>query len=373
MLQSREDYNRYLRIGKLSGSLTPSEEELFEQLLRTDANFAAAFALLKEKIPGQKLETLEKYRDNAHWSELQSRLDRPTSRRSTVRNISIAASFLVAASLCIWFFLPQEKQPPLRAIIPAGIELKLANGKVISLSDSGEIIQTEKALIHNFNNTLTYSANEAPEAGTNMLTVAPGLDYAITLSDSTEIWLNSMTKLEFPLVFANSFREIAIDGEAYIKVAKNADKPFFVHLPNATVRVTGTSFNVNTYHQDTSVVSLIEGSVTMKAAATEISLAPGKQGISSPNSLYQKSFNPEKTLSWQQGLFYFDRAPLPEIAAVIERWFNVKVVIDNSRNAGKLFVGVVNKHRPLDVLLKDLETAAEIESEIDREGILHFK
>ncbi len=170
------------------------------------------------------------------------------------------------------------------------------------------------------------------------------MDYKITLADGSKVWLNSTSRIDFPFEFSAKTREITINGEAYLEIAKNSAKPFIVHLPNGSVKVLGTEFNVNTYDSNMIKISLIEGAVSFEGRKESILLKPGFQAVSTPGKDYTQTFDSFKTLSWRDGIHYFDESPLSEIIKVIPRWYNVKsIVIDNSRNQNKRFVGLLNK------------------------------
>src|SRR3546814_14748742 len=85
--------------------------------------------------------------------------------------------------------------------------------------------------------------------------------------------------LRFPFKFSGNRREISINGEAYLKVAKKPDMQFIVHLPNSDVQVTGTEFNVNTYNADAEHIALIEGYVNTNAGNPTTALSPGNQPV----------------------------------------------------------------------------------------------
>lgn len=54
----------------------------------------------------------------------------------------------------------------------------------------------------------------------NTLIVPRGGMYLLTLSDSTRVWLNADSRLEYPLAFSGNMREVKLKGEAYFEVVK---------------------------------------------------------------------------------------------------------------------------------------------------------
>ncbi|MBO9634843.1 MAG: FecR domain-containing protein [Chitinophagaceae bacterium] len=366
-------YKEYLRVAKLADSLTGEEAQLFDQLMETDQEFRAAFSELTQTLTPAYIQQLQKYKQPEHWPPAEE-IAPPAAiiSRSGWFRMAAAASVLLAMGLLIPALINRshKKQTPEMA----GIELTLSNGQKIDLSGAQGAITTDAVTLQNTGKQLTYNMSAPATTGMNTLNIAPGKDYQVTLADGTQVWLNSTSTLEFPFSFNGATREVTITGEAYLKVAKNKDQPFIVHLPRSSVLVTGTAFNVNTFQAGSEKVALVEGAVILEAGNDKMALKPGSEGVyANSKGLYEQPFNQRNTLSWMEGLHYFEKSNLEEIIQVISRWYNVKVVIDNSRNNDKRFVGILNKKKPLDSFLNTLEYVADIQSYIDKENVLHFR
>ena len=88
------------------------------------------------------------------------------------------------------------------------------------------------------------------------------MEYTLTLSDGTRVYLNAESRLKYPVVFRGTERVVELSGEAYFKVSKDALRPFVVKMNGVNVRVLGTSFNVRSYADEGQVVTtLVEGKV----------------------------------------------------------------------------------------------------------------
>lgn len=84
----------------------------------------------------------------------------------------------------------------------------------------------------------------------------------VVLADGTEVTLNRNSTLAY-----NDSREARLSGEAWFKVAKDADHPFIIHSEKLTVTVLGTEFNFNTSnHSAQCTLSLYEGIVKLEHA-----------------------------------------------------------------------------------------------------------
>lgn len=83
----------------------------------------------------------------------------------------------------------------------------------------------------------------------------------VMLPDGTQVMLNSRSKLRYPEKFDSRTREVYLQGEAYLEVAHNKEKPFIVHANDFNIQVLGTKFNVNSYNRESAFVALVDGSV----------------------------------------------------------------------------------------------------------------
>lgn len=366
-------YKEYLRVGKLANSLTGEEEQLFDHLMETDHEFRQLFTELTQTLTPSYLDQLQKYREADQWPSVDE-LAPPKAiiKRFSPVKIAVAASILLVIGLIVPALLNRGGKMEKTKV--AGIELELSNGKKINLSESKGAIAADAVTLQNSGSRLTYNLNAAAATGMNTLSIAPGMDYQVTLADGSQVWLNSTSTLEFPFSFNGATREIKITGEALLKIAKNKEQPFIVHLPGSSVLVTGTEFNVNTFDPGTVKVALIEGSVMMTGGKHKMALQLGRQGVyENEKELYDQPFNQRNTLGWTKGLHYFEKSKIEEIVQVISRWYGVKVIIDNTRNNDKQFVGVLNKKKPLQDFLSNLEYVADFHYYKDADGVLHFR
>lgn len=170
--------------------------------------------------------------------------------------------------------------------------------------------------------------------GMNTLTVPRGMKKQITLPDSTQVWLNAESSLEYPETFEGQERRVVhLKGEAFFEVSKDAAHPFIVKTDLLETQVLGTSFNVRAYSPDDAHVTLLEGSVKVKNAqqTNEILMKPGEDatlqesGKLSVNRVEEASAHN----SWTKGEFYFDNTELVEIMRELGRWYNINVIFTN--------------------------------------------
>lgn len=88
----------------------------------------------------------------------------------------------------------------------------------------------------------------------------------VTLPDGSTVTLNSGSSISYGESFGKKDRKVSAKGRAFFDVAKNGGKPFIVDAEGLEIRVLGTKFDVAPQRGKV-VVSLVEGSVTLSAAA----------------------------------------------------------------------------------------------------------
>lgn len=373
------DYEEYLIYAKIAGSLDQEEEAVCEALLRTSELAREHYQRLLRKLPANDVATaFSRFKDPGKWPArygLAGGTPVRNSRGIIFRRLSIAAAaaLLVVVAGVWWLQTRQAGRLPVAKTGKDSIQLTLAGGQQINLSREKGAISSQDAQLSNSGSTLHYTVSAAKAAGTNRLIVPAGMDYQITLSDSTKIWLNAATRLDFPFAFTGNTREVTIHGEAYLEVAKIPGKPFLVHLPNSTVEVLGTHFNVNSYDQGTEQVALVEGAVRMKAGEQALALRPGRAGIFREGAgLQETPFDRQKVLAWREGLFYFKNATVEEISRVIPRWYGTETRVDNPALLQRRFTGVMDKNQPIHIFQNNLKAISGIDTYVDADSVLHF-
>ncbi len=231
-----------------------------------------------------------------------------------------AAILLLILSACAFYYLLPPKHQKVIAIeknaeIPAPATMRatltLANGAVIFLDSaaSGTLVSHANADIEKLENgNIVYHAKTLDaEIQYNTLTVPKGSRIAnIILSDGSKVFLNVGSSMKYPVVFDGKERKVEITGEAYFEVAKNPSKKFVVVSRNISTEVLGTEFNINAYpDENTSNVTLLEGSVKVKKQDMNIILKPGEQVVDKGDQLYLNSHaNLNQVLAWKKDYLF---------------------------------------------------------------------
>ncbi|WP_159442263.1 FecR family protein [Chitinophaga niabensis] len=351
---------------KLSGLIDAEEEVWLDNLIKNDPVVQLQWNELLNAYNPKDIDTRFARYNKKPWKAITTK-----NKVFTIQRALVAAAIIgVCALAASWLF-----QPKRAAVVQShGIVLKLSNGETLQLSGTPGTITMAGTQFSKSGNSMSYTAgNEAP-GGWNSLTVPIGMDYKIDLPDGSQVWMNSATTLDFPFRFSASTREIKINGEAYLKIAPDVNRPFIVQAGASTVQVLGTEFNVNTYDPKLLKIALVEGAIKMKAGNQELQLSPGQEAIwQNTTSLASRSFDAEEVLGWRKGIYYFNNASLHEITEVLPRWFGIAVVMDRADVGKDLFSGLVNRNKPIHTFLENLKSTTAIDYYFDKEGVLHFK
>ena len=201
-----------------------------------------------------------------------------------------------------------------------------------------------------------------PVVKASEITTKDGSKTSIVLPDGTKVWVNAGSKLTYDNNYGNKLREVSLSGEAFFDVIKNPEKPFVIHTPKMDIKVLGTAFNVRCYpNEKKTETSLIRGriEVTLKDRSSEkIYLSPNEKLtlinddiISSEPSAKKVKRIAETTeplvtighithkltdssiveTSWVENKLEFRSEAFEEVASKMERWYGVKIYIENEK------------------------------------------
>ncbi|WP_183562051.1 FecR family protein [Mucilaginibacter sp. SP1R1] len=207
----------------------------------------------------------------------------------------------------------------------------------------------------------------------------------IILTDGTLVWLNAGSKLNYNTDFGKRNRTVYLEGEAFFEIAPGKKTiPFIVNTKNYTIRDIGTKFNLKAYPND----SFFETTVVKGEVSVEGNIDNNTHEMSriyvKPRQLLRIYYHPQKekytykpddtqdikNLSeiqvmqidsarmdkydgWKENLLVFDGNSLDEISKVLERRYNVNIVMDpslqNIRYSGS-FKNVASIDKVLDLI-----------------------
>ena len=208
------------------------------------------------------------------------------------------------------------------------------------------------------------------------LEVPRGGEFSFLLPDSTTVFLNAESRLRFPDRFVpGSERIVYLSGEAYFDVKRDPRSPFLVCLEHSAVKVTGTSFNVKAYPDDTNeATTLISGTVSMGIGTTEqwIVLKPGEQGYydATRKTLLQQTVDVNYYTAWKDGVFAFYRQPLEEVMKTLGCWYLFDTHYQNEALKSILYTGKIYRHASIREVLHTFELMDELTFDIKGKEVI---
>ena len=191
-----------------------------------------------------------------------------------------------------------------------------------------------------------------------------GMRSSLTLPDGTKVWLNAGSKLSYPVLFSDKWRQVSLSGEAYFEVKKDKKWPFMVNTGKMNIIVSGTTFNCNAYPENNVIQTvLVEGEVTlMNESATENeTLTPGDLAVfnTSSQQISKTKTDLQKYIAWKSGKLMFRDDNMSKVVEKLERWYNVQFEIKDKEIADYIYTATFIDES-LDQVLKMLSLSAPI-------------
>lgn len=297
-------------------------------------------------------------------------LKRQKRKRSVLRVLPwMAAAVLLGVFWGgYWLFLDDQvvKDDVREFVISAGMtqaRLILADGRVVNISQIDTLIEEGVAIEYKDGELAYKETTSIRDVVYNELEVPLGGECTILLNDGTRVWVNSGSKLKYPLSFVDKERCVYLEGEAFFEVEK-ADKPFIVKNFFGDVRVLGTAFGVTAYRVDSvGYTTLVRGSVCVKNNLSDsLIIYPGEQVVSlRDGKMIKRDVDVEEYVGWKDGAFIFKERRLEDIVKILERWYNIHVVFQDDELKDFLFTGYLDRYKDINVFFNALRRTGKVE------------
>jgi transmembrane sensor len=342
MGKEHKEYTWSLISKKLAGEATPAELKELEELLRANPEL---------HYPMQTIADLWEHTSPTDKRQAEEAFSRHLDRIDSL-NIDYTPTLTVVTDE------PAQKSTLRRKILILAPALLALTGIIILINQPKQHVAPVLA---------EHQHAPAPrEIVTNT-----GSRTRLTLPDSTKVWLNAGSRIQYEKNFGTNAREVSLTGEAFFDVAPDASMPFVIHARNVDVRVLGTSFDLKSYPSDkTTEATLIRGSIEVSIRnrpSDKIILKPNeKLVVNNDDSLLQKktprhrAVPPESMVvigkptyeqhsgaiietSWVDNKLIFQDEEFSDLAKQMERWYGVSIRFDGSREEELRFTGIFEK------------------------------
>ncbi|TAJ13965.1 DUF4974 domain-containing protein [Marinilabiliaceae bacterium JC017] len=391
-----EDISQIIKISELiakecCGDITSSEIEYLNQWIQEDAANRQIYERLKNADRYEEWQTrYASSAEKADWANFKTSL--PESKLISIgrKVLQYAAVILIPLTLGIaiyyWGGHKKEQQPVVTVqdeeVSQPKVQLHLADGQVVVVDEieSDSILEEGGTLIKPQDKMLAYQADtdsKKEESLINTIEVPKGADYRVQLADGTVVYLNSMTRLKYPVQFTAATRQVELEGEAFFEVTKNEAMPFVVKTNGVQVQVLGTSFNVKAYKGEEKVTTLVEGKVNVSAGTQNksILLKPGEQAIIDEEAGDITKWEVDVNLytSWVKGVYLFRDQRLEDIMVALSRWYDIKVFYMNPAVKEMRFGGHLNREDGIESLLDMLALTNKVEVRVKENSIVFYE
>jgi len=200
---------------------------------------------------------------------------------------------------------------------------------------------------HNHKTTIVRS-EESDTQQLVTITNNTGQIYKAVLPDKSAVWLNPLSQLTYPKIFAVKSRMVTISGECFFEVTKNPNRPFIINSRAIVTKVWGTSFLVRDDDRSNSAeVSVLTGKVSVSIKKSDnndhsalilekgdIMLYPHQKAI---YLIDQHILKPEIAKSapelqiWRRVNMLFENKPLREIIPILNANYHIHIKVASEK------------------------------------------
>ncbi|MBL1409464.1 FecR family protein [Sphingobacterium faecale] len=376
--QANSQYLKEIIARYLAGTATAAELEFLEQrdmLIDKDGgDFSKINGPEKQDIKDQIKQRLD----------LEIRRSRPSIRFVRWARYAAAALLFATVGTEIYYYSQSNstqvnEELKAEANIASSATISPGTNRATIVLDDGSEYQLSESQsgIVNAVNAITYEDGNpiSTSAYTSATIVVPAAgQYRVTLSDGTKVWLNSISSLRYPVQFSGSERRVALSGEAYFEVHKDASRPFIVESDGQEVKVLGTKFNVSAYQTFPLITTLLEGAVEVSADAAVQKLTPGQQVRVSDGKmkLMKGKVDLEEVTAWKNGYFKFS-GNLESIMDKVARWYDIEVIYKVKPDPNMTFEGKISRDKNIEEIFEIMELTKEIHFEVQGRSVIVMK
>ncbi|MBR5433630.1 MAG: FecR domain-containing protein [Bacteroidales bacterium] len=150
----------------------------------------------------------------------------------------------------------------------------------------------------------------------------------VTLPDGSTIYLQNGASITYPETFATTSRTVSATGNIFCEIARNEKAPFTLTNDQLTVKVLGTSFQVNSTHNASVVVE--SGKVQVSSGDQSVTIEKGERADITNNKLEKTTNTDINFLSWKTGLLQFRNTNLSQVFSDLSRHYKCEFVYSKS-------------------------------------------
>jgi hypothetical protein len=342
--------------------------------------------LTEEDKIESRLHLKSKIDSKADWQIIKSKLVLPKK----TYHWQYAAAIVLGVLSSTYFLKGNSLGNNINAPIIVDNQIEPGIDKALLTLESGEVVELVKGVkyeaeyLKTEGEELVYQENlkkqvVEEEISFNYLSIPKGGQFQITLEDGTHVWLNSESKLKYPVYFIKGNPRLVelVYGEAYFDVSPSTNHngaKFQVISKGQNVEVLGTEFNIKAYQDEVNIyTTLVEGKVEVSSGEIKESLIPKQQSILNiENNVFAIAHvNVYNEIAWKDGVFNFENKTLKDIMMVLSRWYDIDVAFEKKDLETQKFIGALKKNYSIEKILSIFQKANIINSyEINKKSVI---
>ena len=377
----------------LLGELTERERQELEAWLKDSREHGVLFNKVKRDMRvSVESPVFCSLNDEFAWLKFKT-ITRKRKRQVVIwQMLKYVAVIAVPLIISVFWYLGQRDNVVKLAsrssetIVPGESKAVLvaADGKIHELNGKQEqqVIEVgEGVLVKHGGSNLVYDSVVAAEHENilemNTLRIPRGGAFQLTLSDGTVIYLNSATKLKYPVAFNGKERKVYLSGEAYFEVAKDVERPFYVVTDELEIRVYGTEFNVDTRGKGGVRTVLVNGKIGARdrRGKYEVLMKQGELATldRKTGEIVLREVDVRRYIAWKDGFFAFEEESLEEIMNTLSLWYNVDVFFQSESVKGLVFTGYMRRYSDVMDILDAITDVVDVHFDVNGRTIIVSK
>lgn len=175
------------------------------------------------------------------------------------------------------------------------------------------------------------------KGGTEMILVATnGLEknIAVELPDGSRVILNHDTEILYPAKFDQGYRTVKLKGEAFFDIVSDPSSPFQIDAGKASIKVLGTSFNVNTSNRNDEVEVYVKSGMvlfTPTDGSDSLHLEEGFMGVTVSGNAEKRPHENPNYLAWNSGILVYDGARLETVFNDLHSVYGIEISLSDQQ------------------------------------------
>lgn len=271
------------------------------------------------------------------------------------RGTTIAAIIIVALGAGLYF----KMRNPIRQGWSHAILIS-ADGRPSILDDSKLNFPEGNAAISRVrkNGEMLYVVPNDPHAAKDeYITVCTprGGQFSLLFPDSTTVWLNAESRIRYPANFSQYSIELQVEGEVYVKVARNPNPRLRIAVGSVQIQPFGARMDIMSYPDEPASITMIKDSAKLwldqkypGMDGSELTLHPAEQAKLGDVSLGElaklvvvpASGDVKNISDWKNGNTTFRDAGIQTIMHAVSRWYDVDVSFNSDISDKKYNISI---------------------------------